>query len=320
MPAPSPRDLLDRLVLLRGAEARARALGDGPREAVRARVAAADVRASAARVLSDPMYAPAALSLLREALAHLVDAHEAAAGEPSLDASPPLARLDALVASGAVPPLPPWLAAGRAALAKGGGLAAEGATDATDGADVVEAAALVRWLRRGVDPRTPGEIRRSRLARLALLAALAVGALVLVVVELTSPPNVALHRPVRTSPLRSHSGNPEQATDGKLEATHAFITNVTDDAFAIVDLGKIAHVARVKVYPRGDSWFEETLPMIVELSPDATQWTEIGRFTQVFTQSDPQTARAAKLPARYVRVRVPGHKYLCLSEIEVYER
>jgi hypothetical protein len=87
----------------------------------------------------------------------------------------------------------------------------------------------------------------------------------------------------------------------------------------MVDLQASRGIKDIVIYNRGDGWFDEGLPFVLELSENGKDFTEVARRSETFSQDHPWTYTAPTgLHARYVRVRAPHVGYVALSEIEVH--
>jgi hypothetical protein len=177
---------------------------------------------------------------------------------------------------------------------------------------------VVSWLRARLDPRPVTQLRATRRLRVAAwalgLAALACFSLS----ALFSTSNVARGKPTFAS--SQYPGTPPAtgATNGQVEPSYGAHTNVEDEPWIRVDLEKPYAVKEVRVYNRADGWVDEGLPLVLEFSLDGSAWKEIDRRTTPYSQAAPWIAKAHRARARYVRLRVPRHGYIAISEIEVF--
>lgn len=185
------------------------------------------------------------------------------------------------------------------------------------------ARAVVRWLGTLVEARGLAELRWLRAIRVGA-AALAGGALlVLGVTRLLGTTNVALHQPVQTSGLLATApSTPGGLTDGVIAGPPPFgvHTSVSPAPWVQVDLGRIYKVSKAKVYNRGDGWFNDGLPMTLQVSTDGKWFADVDTRRSSFSQSTPWVANVHGERARYVRVRGTPGKYVALSELEVWAR
>jgi hypothetical protein len=164
-----------------------------------------------------------------------------------------------------------------------------------------------------LESRTQTELLGLRIGRLGAIA------VVLVVLAWTlgrhfGVHDVALNKPVITSGLRQ--GKAEAVVDGRTRGTFALQTAEQAHPFVMIDLGRMYRIRSIRIYNRGDGWFDEVLPLSVELSSDGTSFHEIARRTEHF---DVWTLELGSADARFVRVS-KENGYIALNEIEVYSR
>lgn len=306
--------------LLRDAERTVRAYTAPQHALVQRHVEAAERRLRAGRRI--PAAVPSAL-ILREAVWHYLLAIEAA-GDPRTDH----AALEALDVTGKLPVLLPDAlrpdasptddARVRAALGATSPLYFDdlSAEDAALGRSALERAASM--LSRRVEARTLANVRGTRWGRwVALGIAVAYVSVVTLRAKLW-PRNIALGKQVRAS--STSGGDGHELVDGELGAIPGVRTNTEESPSAVIDLGKEYRVDRVSVYNRVDGWFDDCLPLVVELSVDGARYKEIARQEQHFGTDPPWTVALRREPARYVRLRVARRGYLALSEVEVFGR
>src|SRR5262249_30467090 len=126
-------------------------------------------------------------------------------------------------------------------------------------------AATANWLHDAIEPRTVVEIRRSRMLRLVLLGLAGAALVVYLVIQLFSPTNIALHKRVLVSSNHPSSTAPEGGlTDGSNSGGYGVHTAIEDNPWVRVDLGEVYQLKKVKVFNRGDGWFDEHLPLTLE--------------------------------------------------------
>jgi hypothetical protein len=114
---------------------------------------------------------------------------------------------------------------------------------------------------------------------------------------------------------------PEGLTDGVITGPpYGVHTAAASPPWVQVDLGDVYKVSKVKVYNRGDGWFNDGLPMTLQTSLDGTWFVDIETRRAPFSQKSPWVANAHREKARYIRLRGPATKYLALSELEVFAR
>lgn len=192
---------------------------------------------------------------------------------------------------------------------------------ATDGAHA--ARAVVRWLSTLVEARGVAELRWTRKLRVGAVSLAALALLVWAGAGMMSTKNVALHKPIQSNGLNADAPQPTGGlTDGVTTSPPAFgvHTTVGSPPWVQVDLGRVYKVSKVKVFNRGDGWFNDGLPMTVQLSTDGTWFVDVETRRTSFSQAAPWVVNARREPARYVRVRGTAGKYVALSELEVFAR
>jgi hypothetical protein len=299
---------------LRRAERTVRAYVPTQSARVRKHVQAAEKRLRAGRRVTD---ATAAAVLLREAVLQYLTAMEAAR--------------DAAAPEGGAAPLP--------ALAPD---PARRRADPSDDARVREALASrdplyfdglasedverARWaldraasmLRRNVESRTLVAVHGTRWGRLAAVVVLVLwGALALARAKLL-PKNIAYNKPVHPSSLAESPPSGRELVDGETGASYGVKTREEDNPNVVIDLEGIYWVDTIKVHNRVEGWFDDCLPLVVELSRDGIKWEEVARRDRHFHANPPWVVVAGGRGARFVRLRVARHSYLALSEVEVY--
>jgi hypothetical protein len=303
-------------LLLEGAVRRAAGYDDGARPRMRSFVRAARERAFAADAALDDGPSASALSLYREAavlfMAARVTVEGAEAPAEPLDDASVLAQFRALPERGGV--------GGRAALDELVAAPPIGATPAEASARAEAARETVRWLGTLVEPRGLPELRFDRAVRSGALGLAAVALLLWLGAGLFSRENIALHKPVTTSGVHpSATSPPSGLTDGVISgAGYGVHTALGDAPWVQVDLGAIQEIGEVKIYNRGDGYFEDCLPLTLQLSKDGVTFVDVATRTTTFSQRRPWVFKAHGSAARYVRVRSARGKYVALSELEVY--
>jgi hypothetical protein len=186
--------------------------------------------------------------------------------------------------------------------------------------EVETAREVVSWLGTLVEPRGAGELRLQRGLRVGLAGIVVVAALAWMISGLVASKNLALHMPVTVSGVHPASKSPPAGlTDGVIAgAPYGVHTQVGGIPWVQVDLGEVRSIDEIKVYNRGDGYFDDGLPMTLKLSEDGTSFTDLETRTTPFAQSAPWVAKAGGRKARYVRVVGATGKYVTLSELEVY--
>jgi hypothetical protein len=190
------------------------------------------------------------------------------------------------------------------------------AEDAERARGALERAASM--LRRRVEARTLTNVRGTRLGRrLAVFVIVAYAALVGLRTAF-EPPNVAKGKPVSYSSLGGNLTDGQRLVDGVIGTSYGIHTLTEESANVVIDLEDTYHIISVNVHNRVDGWFDECLPLLVELSTDGKTYTELGRREEHFDADPPWVVDGHREPARYVRLRVPRRGYIALSEVEVF--
>ncbi len=168
---------------------------------------------------------------------------------------------------------------------------------------------------RAVESRTPIALSALRIGRVLALGLLVFSLGYSFVRSRYLVHNVALHKPVMTSALRLPS-DPAGITDGRTRGTYAIQTIEGKSPFVMIDLEREYRVERVRVFNRGDGWFDESLPLTLETSYDGVRFHEVARRTEHF---DVWTVDLGGADARFIRI-TKDTGYIALNEIEVYAR
>jgi hypothetical protein len=314
------RDDVREFFLLEEAERRGAHLADAQRASIQALQRAAKRRLVAASALTDPGDAPAAVLLYREAwgcLARaLLLAEDASADALSLPAPPVVwDRLQkVLAARDAV--APEELAAVRDVLVTPDPVGVDRLTpeDARSLFDQLETA--VRWLAQQVEARSKTQLKYARLLRQVGAAVVAVLVLADVVVRLLAPKDLALDKPVQATPA-GYETTAEGAVDGLKNGRFGYHSQEAEQPFLTIDLQKAYLLSKITIFGRGECCYDQSIPMVVEVSVDGTSFRKVEERTTPFSESEPWVMKPPDTLARFVRVRMERHGSLVLSEIEV---
>lgn len=308
--------------LLSRAERQARAYTAYQHGRIRARYEAADRRLQSGRRLV--LALPAAV-LLRDAVVHYLAAAEIArrggAGEDELSPQNLASTLPSLPRDPLRPAADPSDEARvRAALASSDPLHLDRLS--------LEETERTRWaldraasmLRRRVEARSLTNIRGTRWGRLAALTLLLGYVAADRVQAHFLPINVALHKPVSQSSVAAVPADGQDIVDGDTGSSFGVHTQLEDSPHVVIDLLGTYFVDRIKVHNRVDGWFDDCLPLVVELSVDGRAYREVARRDTHFGGNSPWVITLHGGAARYVRLRVARRSYLALSEVEVFGR
>jgi hypothetical protein len=169
-----------------------------------------------------------------------------------------------------------------------------------------------------IEARSQVEIRMSRFGRIAAMAALVLAAAWLGVRWRTAPVNIASGKPVHASSRHADAPDGHEVVDGRPGFVFALHTDTEDSPHVDIDLLGDYSLDRIAVYNRSDGWWDDCLPLVVEVSRDGTTFSEIGRREEHFGFDVPWTVEASGRVARIVRLRVARRSYLALGRIEVF--
>jgi hypothetical protein len=283
---------------------------------------AAEVRVVAGRRQLDPV--PACL-LLRDAVAHYLEAAEIArSGIPSEDGT---SSLDLASTMPRLAPDPARPAAGPTDDSRVRQALAERSTlyfDRLSLEDVARArCALDRaasMLRGRIEVRSIANIRGTRYGRLAALAVILAYAAFVSVRSVLRAPNVALQKPVIPSSVWYQPTEGQTIVDGETGTTFGVHTRLEESPYVTIDLQDDYRIEKVRVHNRADGWFDDCLPLVLELSLDGRDFAEVARRESHFDADPPWVIDVHGQRARYVRLRVARRTYLALSEVEVFGR
>jgi hypothetical protein len=324
-----PGPLREALLLedaLRAVESRS----PGQVDKIRELCAAIDARLMAAEALVAGDQVAPALVILRDAAHLAAEAVLITRGEHATDDS--LGQVADLVTSGKLGSAPDRFADAYALVRNSNRLAFDELPPADAMGRRLDVERAVTWLRGMVEPRSPAQLRRSRIFRLALAAAVVLGTVVALIGlglrKLVAPKNLAYGKTVQLSSRRPSCGTPAAEglpgsglVDGNKSGAYDICTNSEVNPWATIDLGQTHSVTQVKIFNRDDCcWGQYDLPAVLELSIDGAAYVEIGRQSAAYTASKPWVVPVENKQARYVRIRVdsPHPKELVLTEVEVF--
>jgi hypothetical protein len=313
------RALLREFFLRKEGLARASAVPETRRASAATYQTAAARRLSAAQELRGSGQVTAALVLYREAanLAVLAVLAFKGRGEesPALPLDAAVERLESAIRADGLE-LPAQLARVRPMLASTDPFAVDRIPESDALAQTKVLDLVIDWLFRVVDTRSPAQLKAERAARVIAAFVATIGATSWLAVRFFSPPNIALHRPVRASG-QAYGTSPEGAVDGEKSAAYDFHSSEDDSPWLSIDLGQRYAINRVKIFGRTDCCFDQSVPLALEASDDGISFRKIAERTEPFSGPDPWVVRNAQAEARFLRLRVERRSYLVLSEVEV---
>lgn len=127
-------------------------------------------------------------------------------------------------------------------------------------------------------------------------------------------PNLALHRPTSASSAYRDQVATSGVVDG-IKTVHGFHTDEEDKPWLRIDLGSTTKVGSVVVYNRSDCCEDRAAPLVVEVSTDGENWTQVARREKTFSI---WRARFSAVDARWVRLTAQKKTWLHFNEVEVY--
>jgi hypothetical protein len=177
-----------------------------------------------------------------------------------------------------------------------------------------------RAMRRGVEARSRLHLHVLRWARVAAVALLVlVGAWL--VVRARRPKNIAVGKPVKVSSYLVNPPDGQELATGRLGFTYSVHTNIEDSPNVVIDLQGEYAIDSVEVFNRADGWFDDCLPLVVEVSRDGGTYVELSRREEYFGFDKPWVVSANGQTARFVRARVARrNSYLALGRLRVFGR
>lgn len=311
---------LQEFFFLRQAERKTSQLTASQRHSLRAHCEAASRRLSLAAQLGAPSEMSVALSLYHSAafflICALLVAKDEAIDADALTPESAFDRLDRMLLGERLEP-PFGLTAARQLLARSAPLAYDRLSAEEAGRRLYEFAATTRWLSTLTEARSPAELKLARTVRLTTAALCGVAMLTWLVSWIVSPKNVALGKPV-TSSSASEGTAPVGAVDGVKNGRFGFHSAEENSPWLAIDLGAPYRIASVKVFGRGDAYFEQSIPLAFEVSDDGRSFRKIAERSRAFSESDPWVIEPNALVTRLVRLRTERRSYLVVSEVEVY--
>ncbi|MGH7436671.1 MAG: hypothetical protein ACRENE_13440, partial [Polyangiaceae bacterium] len=171
-------------------------------------------------------------------------------------------------------------------------------------------------LANGVEARSLLNLRATRWGRRAAAALLALCLVGSLAAARWLPRNVALEKPVH--PSSSRHGDGHELVDGEVATVPGVFTNVEESPSVVIDLVDTYAVDEIRVKNRIDQSFDDSLPMVVEVSADGAAFKQLARRDEHFAADPPWIIKAKREPVRLVRIKVMKRGYLALSEVEVY--
>ena len=164
---------------------------------------------------------------------------------------------------------------------------------------------------------TIARYERQRAARvlLSLVIAIAIGCVATFGVQkLLQRPNVADGKPWRASSSWAECDTETQKC-GSVSTRVFFHTQEDATPWLEIDLRAPTAFSSLTIKNRSDCCDDRAVPLVVEVSNDQQNWTEVARKKAVFSVWRPKFATQH---ARYVRVRVARKSWLHLEKVAVH--
>ncbi|HEX7603472.1 MAG TPA: discoidin domain-containing protein [Polyangiaceae bacterium] len=175
---------------------------------------------------------------------------------------------------------------------------------------------LLRWMLKRVEARTPRRLKIERGARWVGAALLALWLLRALFLLIFAPPNLALNKSVTASSHYPGTPDPSALVDGVAQKIGVH-TTVEPTPWVEIDLGGVHNVRTIRVKNRTDGFFDEGLPLVVEVAESDDAFVQVGERT---THYDTWDLDVGGKPVSKIKFRVPHHGYIALGEVEVYGR
>ncbi len=306
--------------LLAQADRKSATLGVSRLDSVRAYEDAARRRLSAARGLRDPTELRVALSLYRSAallqMAAVLLSRDGSLEVERLTPEDMLERLSpapdgpASNASSAIESLRSVVTVSDPFAIER--LPTETARGAVDGLE-----SATRWLSTLIETRSPAHLRWVRRMRLTAAALAALGLTAWFARWAFSPPNLALHKPARSSSVNFDT-QASGVVDGELNGRFGFHSVEEDSPWLSIDLERPYLLKTVEIYGRGDCCYDQSLPLVLEVSDDGKSYRKIAERTTSFNEYEPWVVKPRAERARFVRLRANHHGLLVLGEVVVH--
>jgi hypothetical protein len=280
---------------------------------------AAQVRLDGARQLQEAGKPLPALILYREGLSRLAKAHMASSGE---EREVP----DGEVALG---PFVDSLAARDPAAARALRENLIGPSGDAPNLDLLRPSELTLRARalsavtpRLLDSIRPGASERARVRRIVswgAIVAILGACLAIFVVTVFRPENIALNKPAKASSYALGT-EAKGAVNGRRYENFGYHSEKEESPWLEIDLGGAYELTKARVYARHDCCYDQSIPMVFEVSDDGATYRVIEKRKHAFDAFDPWEISLRHTKARFVRLRRVGKGWLVLAEVELEGR
>jgi hypothetical protein len=318
----SARERVREFFLLDQKERAIKARSPSQQQVIRTYHDAASRRLSVASDLRGPTQSPAALALYRQGALFLVlgnlAARERDLDPSSLTTEEAFRRFDDALAIDHCQPPFDYVRA-KPLLLSSDSLELDRLSEDEAGRRIEELNVATDWLAGLVDPSSLAEIKIRRVGRIVGVSVCLIAALIWTGVRLFAPKSIAQGKPVQASSVYGPSAPATAAVDGETNGTFGFHSALEDSPWLSVDLGQNYEITKIKILGRGDSDFNQSVPLALAISDDGTEYREIARRAEAFSESDPWIVTPPPpISARFIRLQTMRRTYLVLGEVQVF--
>jgi hypothetical protein len=140
--------------------------------------------------------------------------------------------------------------------------------------------------------------------------------LVWLVLRVTAPKNLARDKPAVASSYMFNTVA-AGAVDGSKNGTYGYHSLIEDSPWLTIDLGRPHLIDRIKVFGRGDGYYDQSIPLALEVSDDGTTFQQIALRSDPFSEYDPWVVKPGAIVTRHLRLKTMRRSYLVIGEVEV---
>jgi hypothetical protein len=182
---------------------------------------------------------------------------------------------------------------------------------------VAALAAVVRDLVDLMAPKTTQQQRARRALRRWAVGLAFVSCVAVFLATTVRPKSIAFHKEA-TSSSAAYDTTAAGAVDGKVYQPFGFHSALENQPWLRIDLGRPFDLKEARVFGRHDCCFDQSTPLVFELSDDGTTFRAVGDRKVPFDQLDAWVVPLHMARARYVRLRSQKTGVLVLAEVELY--
>jgi hypothetical protein len=315
----SARDGVREFFLLEKAAEKVAALGPPRRDIVRSYYDAAQRRLNVAQDLRGPVQTPAALALYRQGSHFLAVAYLTSRGRDydpaSVNPEDAFQAMERVFEAEGLN-VPAEYDQARPMLVSPDPLDLDRLSAEEAARRVEELEATSRWLTSLIDARSPSELKWTRLFRSAIAIAAALFLLVMLVIRIITPKNLALDKPAAASSV-ALSTLPAGVVDGSKGGPFGYHSQLEESPWLSIDLGRPFVITKVKIFGRSDGPYDQSIPLALEVSDDGTTYQQIALRSEPFSETAPWVVQPSGVETRFLRLKTMRNSYLVLGEVEV---